>query len=633
MTTFNTGNPIGSTDARDRSDNSENLDLAVNSLSQTFVDRLGRTRDTLEGIYQKSAYYRAGTFGAGYTLTNNRQTLAYGNVEYSWSGSFGENGKQVPPSSTPSTSGGVGVGAWVDRTQDSLRTELSGGGSLAMPYAVINVDLPPYNGDLGSAIDSAPAGSTLLLGNRDYNIVGKFRFDTVAFPAGNWSGIEKKNIKIVGSGMPELSSDESRFISGSGTVIQGALINFADGFECWNLGVDVGDYVVDTLASGVHMEGFVPGTHKLNTTWSDPSTAYINDIHFGNIKILLKQPVAGDRSTEKHCCLIERIDGGSHGYVECIGGTHGFVMKSRNIVPNGSVRAWRQTTDTAIFKTDTFSECSNYIGGNLVVGSKGHAIRSGQIQFQAANNTRFQNVKMDVKGVNWGGLSRVYDGATTPLEYVTIGNFMSDDANSTSITIPSIAVNWKIGNHTISFGPYGLASESGCVGCHIGNGSVVSCTGDGYRLAGDVQHSNLYAKANGGYGVYNNGAIINPELISGVSNTNGLLSGLFGAGGLITRTNSWADDGNGWYQPVLFGNKIKLSGQVKFGTADLFASITDGFRPKVSKTFTTTAYNGSAYVSLPVNILTSGNITIIGGASVVSSGGWIMLDGIEWSYI
>lgn len=122
MTTFNTGNPIGSTDARDRSDNSENLDFAVNSLALTFVDRLGVTRDTLEGIYQKSAYYRAGTFAAGYTLTNNRQTLAYGNVEYSWSGVFP---KVVSAGSTPATSGGVGVGAWVDRTQETLRVDLA----------------------------------------------------------------------------------------------------------------------------------------------------------------------------------------------------------------------------------------------------------------------------------------------------------------------------------------------------------------------------------------------------------------------------------------------------------------------------------------------------------------------------
>ena len=120
--TFNTGNPIGSTDARDRSDNSEFLDEVVNSLDLTKPDRLGRARDTLEGIYQKSAYYRAGTFDAGYTLTNNRQTLAYGNAEYSWSGAFP---KVVATASTPETTGGIGTGAWVDRTDVTLRSGLA----------------------------------------------------------------------------------------------------------------------------------------------------------------------------------------------------------------------------------------------------------------------------------------------------------------------------------------------------------------------------------------------------------------------------------------------------------------------------------------------------------------------------
>lgn len=129
--TFNTGNPIGSTDARDRSDNSENLDFAVNSLSPTFVDRLGATRDTLEGIYQKSAYYRVGTFDDGYTLTNNRQTLAYGNVEYSWSGAFP---KVVAAGSAPATSGGVGVNAWIDRTQETLKLSLLSNSGASIVY-------------------------------------------------------------------------------------------------------------------------------------------------------------------------------------------------------------------------------------------------------------------------------------------------------------------------------------------------------------------------------------------------------------------------------------------------------------------------------------------------------------------
>jgi hypothetical protein len=171
MTTYNTGNPIGSTDARDRSDNSENLDVAVNSLALTFKDRLGRTRDTLEGVYQKSAYYRAGTFDAGYTLTNNRQTLAYGNIEYSWSGAFP---KVIAAGSTPETTGGIGAGAWVDRTQDGLREEITAGELITSSMIIGNVfaSVDAYS-VLGmsdtDAIDAAMAASnSVLFGARKY---------------------------------------------------------------------------------------------------------------------------------------------------------------------------------------------------------------------------------------------------------------------------------------------------------------------------------------------------------------------------------------------------------------------------------------------------------------------------------
>lgn len=189
--TFNTGNPIGSTDARDRSDNSENLDLAVNSLSQTFVDRLGVTRDTLEGIYQKSAYYLAGTFAAGYTLTNNRQTLAYGNVEYSWSGAFP---KVVSAGSTPTTSGGVGAGAWVNRTQETLRGELASIDSqvslagVTASLLVKNATRPRTFYDHGAVGNGIADDTTAVLAaiafvkaNRGYRLEqvgGKFKYST-----------------------------------------------------------------------------------------------------------------------------------------------------------------------------------------------------------------------------------------------------------------------------------------------------------------------------------------------------------------------------------------------------------------------------------------------------------------------
>lgn len=50
MTTYNTGNPIGSKDPRDLYDNAENFDYAANSDNGTFTDRLGVQRATLSAM-------------------------------------------------------------------------------------------------------------------------------------------------------------------------------------------------------------------------------------------------------------------------------------------------------------------------------------------------------------------------------------------------------------------------------------------------------------------------------------------------------------------------------------------------------------------------------------------------------
>lgn len=49
MTTYNTGNPLGSTDPKDLYDNAQNLDTAINSSELTWVDRLGNIRPTFQG--------------------------------------------------------------------------------------------------------------------------------------------------------------------------------------------------------------------------------------------------------------------------------------------------------------------------------------------------------------------------------------------------------------------------------------------------------------------------------------------------------------------------------------------------------------------------------------------------------
>ena len=171
--TFKTGNPIGSTDARDLSDNAENFDKAINSTTGTWKDRFGVTRDTFEGRLAKGSFYRVGTFAAGYTLTNMRQTLEYGGREYSWAGTFP---KVVAAGATPATSGGIGAGAWVDRTDVTLRSELSGTSGAALvgfsglkstvAESILNIekrtayvtDYSGYDTDIGMVINNLIAG-------------------------------------------------------------------------------------------------------------------------------------------------------------------------------------------------------------------------------------------------------------------------------------------------------------------------------------------------------------------------------------------------------------------------------------------------------------------------------------------
>lgn len=66
MTTYNTGNPIGSKDPRDLYDNAENLDTAVNDVeNDTWKDRFGRSRKTMSGMerqFDAAEDYREAAF-------------------------------------------------------------------------------------------------------------------------------------------------------------------------------------------------------------------------------------------------------------------------------------------------------------------------------------------------------------------------------------------------------------------------------------------------------------------------------------------------------------------------------------------------------------------------------------------
>lgn len=85
MTTFNTGNPVPSGDARDRFDNTQTLDELVNGLYPSTVSRTGRLIKTFSGmqadfqqIIEGFGFVKAGPYTAGTVLLSH---LSYVEVE------------------------------------------------------------------------------------------------------------------------------------------------------------------------------------------------------------------------------------------------------------------------------------------------------------------------------------------------------------------------------------------------------------------------------------------------------------------------------------------------------------------------------------------------------------------------
>ena len=119
--TYNTGNPIGSTDVRDGVDNLKSFDVLLNSTDDTYQDRLGNTVPTAAGaIKALGPVVTAWTFTTGGTL-NYPNEAALNPVDgnyYGWTGAFP---KVVAPGTDPTV-----VPGFVPRTDVVLRHQLSG---------------------------------------------------------------------------------------------------------------------------------------------------------------------------------------------------------------------------------------------------------------------------------------------------------------------------------------------------------------------------------------------------------------------------------------------------------------------------------------------------------------------------
>lgn len=119
MATQPTNLPVPSESPRDLKFNAGKIDEFVTSMARQYIDRFGSAHYTIEGIRWVAqqaiaafGYITLDSFEDGNTLTLPNQVLRLeANGEYyRWDGVFP---KDVPAGSTPQTTGGIGVGAWL----------------------------------------------------------------------------------------------------------------------------------------------------------------------------------------------------------------------------------------------------------------------------------------------------------------------------------------------------------------------------------------------------------------------------------------------------------------------------------------------------------------------------------------
>lgn len=130
MATTPTNKQIPSEDPRDLKFNAGKIDEVVTSDAHYYTDRFGVRRWTIAGFQYTAeeairnyGYITMDSFEDGATLTLPNQVLRYEATGeyYRWDGEFP---KTAASGSTPETSGGIGLGAWLSVGDASLRSDL-----------------------------------------------------------------------------------------------------------------------------------------------------------------------------------------------------------------------------------------------------------------------------------------------------------------------------------------------------------------------------------------------------------------------------------------------------------------------------------------------------------------------------
>ena len=459
--------------------------------------------------------------------------------------------------------------------------------------------------------------------------------------AGPFVGNTAKGLKINGAKMPNLSSDGKQLENG--TVLQGTLFNLADGFECYDLGVDFGTNVVANVYAGVYGEGFVPCA---NTDYPNPQPK-IKNLTWNNIISLIAEPVVGNSATLKHSTLAENGQFVNIGYTEAIGGTHCFVSKCEDLFADTIIaRGGGNTTandECVIFKSDPANTCKRNYVKNLTADQytlDGTPIKCGGVVYQTSITNPTTEIvvtnltmKNSVKAIRTSG-SGVIDSCY-------IDNLHMDGVVGTGLNVGDqfrfLTINKARAVNVNNPLVMGSANKS----TSLGDWTVVLVGADSntkFTLNGDYTHGKLNVDTS--IGSFSGTSVIqrtsgdlNPELLKfGNIDRSKYYSSLNVIATAANLANGWTEkviSNFKSFKAIQYGGKIHLQGRLippasnvnPFTlSAALFTESSQNRAIAETSTF------GLVPARIDVNS-TSGQVTVSGISTF--QGGYVVLDGIE----
>lgn len=337
MTTYNTGNPVPSGDARDRFDNSQAFDEGMNSASLTFIGRLGQTLQSWAGAvgYQVLGDYVDGTVGQ-FTITNYNQVFRRGGeywrasastgLPYTTTGNWGTEGSKfvsvgdaVLRSALAADTGATLLGYKAPWTGAQGITQAA---KNAQTVHIDEFPASPADTLFSRAIDGTPTGFALELGAGTY--IAKF-------------AKVRSNITIRGKGMPYYNTAKTA-LTGGGTIVQGTFGLTGSNIHIENLGVDCGLSVCDAINGGAAMDALV-----LNDAARQP----LNNCVVRDVIALCKDAPSAAHNFLLEGCVDSRFENLHARY-----GQWGVVMKTSNSTADG-LYSYACSQAGYTFKSDT----------------------------------------------------------------------------------------------------------------------------------------------------------------------------------------------------------------------------------------------------------------------------------------